>query len=153
MDFSQIKKETGAVFKNNRTDGLKTVLGGLALQIELEMNGRTLVVRLTGELDHHTADALRTAIEKELDRDVATSVLLNCLLYTSLGKNWGRIVKLAAICIVLLLLVIIAWRIAGSMTGGAEQSGTTEIITVTSSQLQREGCLLYTSISATGPIG
>lgn len=56
-----------------------------------------------------------------------------------LGKNWGRIVKLAAICIVLLLLVIIAWRIAGSMTGGAEQSGTTEIITVTSSQLQREG--------------
>lgn len=77
MDFSQIKKETGAVFKNNRTDGLKTVLGGLALQIELEMNRRTLVVRLTGELDHHTADALRTAIEKELDRDVATSVLLN----------------------------------------------------------------------------
>ncbi len=47
------------------------------MQIELQMKHRTLVVRLTGELDHHTADALRTAIERELDRDVATSVLLN----------------------------------------------------------------------------
>lgn len=47
------------------------------MQIELETRHRTLVVRLAGELDHHTADALRTAIENELDRDVVTSVLLN----------------------------------------------------------------------------
>ena len=47
------------------------------MQIELETKYRTLIVRLTGELDHHTADSLRTAIEKELDRDIATSVLLN----------------------------------------------------------------------------
>ncbi len=75
--FFSWKKETDDVFQNNRIDVLKTVLGGVALQIEMEMKGRTLIVRLTGELDHHTADSLRTAIEKELDRDVASSVLLN----------------------------------------------------------------------------
>lgn len=60
----------------NRTEDIK-LLGGSRLQIKLETRHRTLIVRLTGELDHHTADNLRTAIENELDRDVATSVLLN----------------------------------------------------------------------------
>lgn len=52
-----------------------------------------------------------------------------------LGKNWGRIIRLVVICLALLLLVVLVWRIAGSLTGGAAQ----EIITVTSSQLSGEG--------------
>lgn len=70
------------------------------MQIELEMRHRTLIVRLTGELDHHTADALRTAIEQELDRDVATSVLLNLkglefMDSSGLGVILGRYRRLA----------------------------------------------------------
>lgn len=47
------------------------------MQIELEMHRHVLLVRIEGELDHHTADQLRTAIETELNRDIATVVLLS----------------------------------------------------------------------------
>jgi stage II sporulation protein AA (anti-sigma F factor antagonist) len=39
--------------------------------------GNILVVSLSGELDHHTADELRTAMEKELDKDIARHMLLD----------------------------------------------------------------------------
>lgn len=39
--------------------------------------GNVLVVSLSGELDQHTADELRTAIEKELDKDIARHMLLD----------------------------------------------------------------------------
>lgn len=58
-----------------------------------------------------------------------------------IGKNWGKVLKLAAIGLVLLLIVIIAWRIVGTMTDGAEQSATPEIITETMSQIGGEGAL------------
>ncbi|NLW17627.1 MAG: hypothetical protein GX033_08320 [Firmicutes bacterium] len=56
-----------------------------------------------------------------------------------LGKNWGKIVKLAAICLALLVIVIVVWRIAATMTGGAELNGAEEIIKATTSQLQGKG--------------
>jgi len=39
--------------------------------------GNILVVSLAGELDHHTANDLRHALEKELDKDIARHILLN----------------------------------------------------------------------------
>ncbi len=39
--------------------------------------GNVLVVSLSGELDHHSADELRQAIEKELDKDIARHILLD----------------------------------------------------------------------------
>lgn len=38
------------------------------MQIELSVRGRTLWVRLRGELDVATADAFRRAVDQELDR-------------------------------------------------------------------------------------
>ena len=70
------------------------------MQIALEIKGRTLVVRLEGELDHHTAATLRTAIERELDRDVVGAVLLNLAALTfmdssGLGVILGRYRRLS----------------------------------------------------------
>ncbi|MBT9156757.1 MAG: Anti-sigma F factor antagonist [Firmicutes bacterium] len=39
--------------------------------------GNILVVSLSGELDHHTADELRQTVEKELDKDIARHILLD----------------------------------------------------------------------------
>ncbi|MGI6357301.1 MAG: anti-sigma F factor antagonist [Bacillota bacterium] len=47
------------------------------MNIQLELCRRVLIVRLSGELDHHTAGRLRDMVEQELDREVATSVLLS----------------------------------------------------------------------------
>ncbi len=43
----------------------------------MELKKRVLIVRLTGELDHHSADSLRKAVEQELDKEVANTVLLS----------------------------------------------------------------------------
>lgn len=43
----------------------------------MEMKKRTLIVRLAGELDHHSADSLRTSVEQELDKEMVNTVLLN----------------------------------------------------------------------------
>lgn len=51
--------------------------GVYRLTLEMELRRRTLIVRLTGELDHHTADLLRSTVEAELDKEVASSVLLS----------------------------------------------------------------------------
>lgn len=47
------------------------------MQVELEQKGRTLIVRLQGELDQHVADDLRQAVEKELSREIADKILLS----------------------------------------------------------------------------
>ncbi len=47
------------------------------MNIQLELRRRVLIVRLSGELDQHTAGRLRTMVEQELDREVATAVLLS----------------------------------------------------------------------------
>jgi len=47
------------------------------MEIELKYRGNVLVVALKGELDHHTANRFREAVEKELDKEIALHVLLD----------------------------------------------------------------------------
>jgi stage II sporulation protein AA (anti-sigma F factor antagonist) len=47
------------------------------MDVSTRYRGNVLVVGITGELDHHTADALRKVMEEELDKEIAHHVLLN----------------------------------------------------------------------------
>lgn len=47
------------------------------LTIDLERKGRVLLVRLVGELDHHTAKQLRDEIEEELTQHQVKHIVLN----------------------------------------------------------------------------
>lgn len=47
------------------------------MNIELELRRRTLIVRLDGELDHHSAEHLRNLVEQELNKELANAVLLS----------------------------------------------------------------------------
>jgi stage II sporulation protein AA (anti-sigma F factor antagonist) len=49
----------------------------MSLQIATELLGDTLVVRLSGELDHHTAELVRNRVEEELDRGYAQHLVMN----------------------------------------------------------------------------
>ncbi|MGA8941798.1 MAG: anti-sigma F factor antagonist [Thermoactinomyces sp.] len=49
----------------------------MGLSLQIEQNQNVLVVRLSGELDHHTAEKVRTSIEQELDRGECTHLVLN----------------------------------------------------------------------------
>lgn len=47
------------------------------METKLKQAGKTLVVRLEGELDHHAADNLREQIDTKLTRDGFLNVLFN----------------------------------------------------------------------------
>lgn len=47
------------------------------LQISTDVRGDTLIVRLSGELDHHTAEMVRSQVEAELDRGLTEHLVLN----------------------------------------------------------------------------
>jgi stage II sporulation protein AA (anti-sigma F factor antagonist) len=49
----------------------------MKLQIETEVSRGTLIVRLKGELDHHTAELLKARMEREIERGVARHVVLS----------------------------------------------------------------------------
>lgn len=49
----------------------------MSLQIETEKIGTTLVVRLAGELDHHTAELVRDRVERELDNGVCKNMIFS----------------------------------------------------------------------------
>jgi stage II sporulation protein AA (anti-sigma F factor antagonist) len=49
----------------------------VSLNIELEHYRRTLIVRLKGELDHHTADTVKTRMEDAILRGDARHVVLS----------------------------------------------------------------------------
>lgn len=49
----------------------------MSLQIELKPHRNVLLVRLFGELDHHTAEEVRTRIDEELEKDHYPHVVLN----------------------------------------------------------------------------
>lgn len=50
----------------------------MSLHIDLEKKQTVLLVRLTGELDHHTSEQLKTKIEMELEEnDVIKHLVLN----------------------------------------------------------------------------
>ncbi|NEU30851.1 anti-sigma F factor antagonist [bacterium LRH843] len=49
----------------------------MSLQIDLECIGSVLLVRLSGELDHHTAEDLRGKVEKDLVKGKIKHIVLN----------------------------------------------------------------------------
>ncbi|AFH62011.1 anti-sigma F factor antagonist [Paenibacillus caseinilyticus] len=49
----------------------------MSLQIELEHHRKTLIVRLNGELDHHTADAVKTKMEEAILRGNVSHIILS----------------------------------------------------------------------------
>ncbi|SFJ28762.1 anti-sigma F factor antagonist [Thermoflavimicrobium dichotomicum] len=49
----------------------------MSLKMEMKHYRNVLVVRLMGELDHHTAEQVRHQIEHELAKDIYTHLVLN----------------------------------------------------------------------------
>jgi stage II sporulation protein AA (anti-sigma F factor antagonist) len=52
-------------------------VNSLSLQIELEHHRKALIVRFKGELDHHTADMVKTRIEEALDKGETSHMILS----------------------------------------------------------------------------
>ena len=49
----------------------------LSLKIELQITDSVLCVRLDGELDHHTAQLMRTEVENALNNHTLNHIILN----------------------------------------------------------------------------
>lgn len=49
----------------------------MSLQVELTTKQDILVIRLMGELDHHTADSLRQQVDMRIQQDQIKHILLN----------------------------------------------------------------------------
>ncbi|WP_018751470.1 anti-sigma F factor antagonist [Paenibacillus sanguinis] len=47
------------------------------LQVEMERHRETLIVRLSGELDHHTADDIRLRLDEEIGRGNCRNLVLS----------------------------------------------------------------------------
>ena len=49
----------------------------VSLEVDLEMIGKVLVVRLSGELDDHTADYVRERVSRAIERNHVKNLVLN----------------------------------------------------------------------------
>ena len=49
----------------------------MSLHVEIETVNEVLIVRLQGELDHHTADVLRTQLDEAIKQDSIRHVVFN----------------------------------------------------------------------------
>lgn len=49
----------------------------MSLHVEMEQGSKALIVRLKGELDHHTADAVKQRMEEAIIRGNASHVVVN----------------------------------------------------------------------------
>jgi anti-sigma F factor antagonist len=49
----------------------------MSLKMDLEVKNGVLCIRLEGELDHHTADELRTRVNQLMDEEMIQHILLN----------------------------------------------------------------------------
>lgn len=49
----------------------------MSLHIELEHGSKALIVRLKGELDHHTAEAVKARMEEAISRGNVSHVIVN----------------------------------------------------------------------------
>ena len=47
------------------------------MNVEIKRSGNRLTAFLSGEIDHHSAVSIRTAIDKELDMGNATALILD----------------------------------------------------------------------------
>ncbi len=69
------------------------------MNVEIKRSGNRLTAFLSGEIDHHSAVSIRTAIDKELDRGNATALILdfgavNFMDSSGLGMIFGRYKKM-----------------------------------------------------------
>ncbi|GIP32326.1 anti-sigma F factor antagonist [Paenibacillus sp. J2TS4] len=67
----------------------------MSLQIEMEHGRRALIVRLAGELDHHTADIVKMRMEEAIRQGAVTHIILslerlNFMDSSGLGVILGR---------------------------------------------------------------
>lgn len=74
----------------------------MSLQIDLQQKGSVLLVRLVGELDHHTAEQLRNQVEDNLAKKQIKHIVLNLEQLTfmdssGLGVILGRYKQVRAI--------------------------------------------------------
>lgn len=53
------------------------MIGGLALQLNFYITGKTLVVSFSGELDHHTAENIRKKIDSYYDEKMLKNIVLD----------------------------------------------------------------------------
>jgi stage II sporulation protein AA (anti-sigma F factor antagonist) len=51
--------------------------GGISLQVRFSQKGSILIAKLSGELDHHSADYLRMKIDCEITKSTTKSLLLD----------------------------------------------------------------------------
>ncbi|MFC0473346.1 anti-sigma F factor antagonist [Halalkalibacter kiskunsagensis] len=59
----------------------------MSLRIDLEKKGSVLLVRLEGELDHHTAEELRGQVEQKLADGKVKHIVLNLELLTFMDSS------------------------------------------------------------------
>jgi stage II sporulation protein AA (anti-sigma F factor antagonist) len=59
----------------------------MSLRIDLEQKGSVLLVRLEGELDHHTAEELRGRVEQKLADGQVKHIVLNLELLTFMDSS------------------------------------------------------------------
>ncbi len=75
--------------------------GGMPMDVEIDLRPPILLVRLSGELDHHQAVRMREKVDRELARSRPRAVLFNLCGLTfmdssGVGALLGRYRKLAA---------------------------------------------------------
>lgn len=73
----------------------------MSLHVEYKEKGKILIVRLRGELDHHTSGNLRTQLEEKIQQEGFTHLILNLkdlsfMDSSGLGVLLGRYKQLAA---------------------------------------------------------
>ncbi len=71
----------------------------MSLQISMEMERNTLIIRLEGELDHHTSEKVRDKIEAEVDKGIINNLVFNLeklsfMDSSGLGMMLGRYKKI-----------------------------------------------------------
>lgn len=74
----------------------------MSVYINMEMEKGTLIVRLQGELDHHTSEMIREKVDKELEKGIVNNLLVNLDELTfmdssGLGMMLGRYKKIRQI--------------------------------------------------------
>jgi len=72
----------------------------MSLIFNMEVERSTLIVRLEGELDHHTSEMVREKIETELDKGIVNNLLFNLeqlsfMDSSGLGMMLGRYKKIS----------------------------------------------------------
>lgn len=73
----------------------------MSLQIEFEQGRKALIIRLKGELDHHTADVVKARMEEAITKEYTNHVVLSLRELTfmdssGLGVVLGRYKQISA---------------------------------------------------------